>query len=101
MDKNDFKPDVRYTLTWRDEHARLRPLNVYCFRTYETFLVGRETSSPGLLRRIAYADVAKIVDARAAAPEDRLAVPGALLDEKHWQDRTVLEHYSSRPAFGK
>jgi hypothetical protein len=32
---------------------------------------------------------------------DRLAVPAALLDEKHWRDRTVLEHYSSSPALGK
>lgn len=101
MDKQDFRPDTRYTLTWRDENARLRPLNLYCFRTYDAFMVGRETSGPGLLRRIAYADVAKIVDAREAPSGNRLAVPAALLEEKNWRDRTVLEHYSSSPALGK
>lgn len=101
MDKTDFSPDTRYTLTWREAGGRARPLNVYVFRTYETFMVGRETSGPGLLRRISYAEVERIVQAQAAEPADRLAVPAALLDEKSWRDRTELQHYSSSPALGK
>jgi hypothetical protein len=101
MDKHDFKPDTRCMPTRRDEPARLRPLGLYVFRACDTFLVGRQTAGTGCLRRVAYADIARIVDARAAAPADRLAVPGALLEEKHWRDRAVLEHCSSSPALGK
>jgi|APFre7841882724_1041349.scaffolds.fasta_scaffold70016_2 hypothetical protein len=101
MDKSDFAADTRYTLTWHGADGRFRPLNLYVFRTYETFMVGRETSGAGLLRRIPYNEVERIVQAQEAAPADRLAVPAALLDEKYWRDRTELQHYSSSPTLGK
>lgn len=101
MDKNDFHPDARYTLTWREPGGRPRPLNLYVFRVYDNFLVGRETSGPGVMRRVAFEDVERIVQVHDVPPQERLAVPAALLEEKHWRDRTVLQHYSSSPALGK
>lgn len=101
MDKTHFRPDTRCTLTWREGGGRPRPLNLYVFRVYESFLVGRETSGPGVLRRIPYAEIERIVQTHEVPHADRLAVPAALLDEKHWRDRAVLEHYSSSPALGK
>jgi hypothetical protein len=101
MDRQDFHADTRCTLTWREPGGRPRPLNLYVFRAYDAFLVGRETSGGGLLRRIRYADIDRIVAMHEVAPADRLAVPAALLDEKHWRDREVLEHYASSPGLGK
>jgi hypothetical protein len=101
MDHTDFKQDTRCTLTWREGGGRPRPLNVYVFRAYASFLVGRETSGAGVLRRVPYAEIERIVETRDVPHADRLAVPAALLEEKYWRDRAVLEHYSSSPALGK
>jgi hypothetical protein len=101
MDKSDFRPDTRCTLTWREAGGRPRPLNLYVFRVYSSFLVGRESSGAGVLRRVPYAEIERIVQMEDVPHEHRLAVPAALLEEKHWRDRAVLEHYSSSPALGK
>ncbi len=101
MDKAAFKADTRYTLTWKDETGRERPLNVYAYRVYDKFMVVRETSGPGLVRKIALDDVLRIVQETAVAPHARYFLPAAVLDEKNWVDRAEMQHYASAPGLGK
>jgi len=101
MDKSDFNPDSRYTITWRNAAGKVQAGQIYVYRVYDKFLVARMASEAGLLRRIGYDEVAKIVQQTAVLPEQRLALPAALLDEKMWRDRVTMEHYASSPAVGK
>lgn len=101
MDKAAFRPDTRYTLACRDAQGRVRPLNVYVYRTYATFMVVRETSASGLVRKLAYDDVERIVTESAVAPEARFFLPPGILDERTWRDRSVMQHYASAPGRGK
>lgn len=101
MDKSSFKEDTRYTITWRDPSGKLRPANIYVFRAYEKFLIARDTSGDGLLRKINYEDVIKIVQEKPVDKEQRFAIPPAVLDEKAWRERSVMERYSSAPGLGK
>jgi hypothetical protein len=101
MDKAAFRPDTRYTLACRDAQGRIRPLNVYVYRTYETFMVAREAGASGLVRKLAYDAVERIVKEAEVAPEARFFLPPGVLDEKNWRDRTVMQHYASAPGRGK
>ncbi len=101
MDKNDFKPDTRYTIAWRDPDGKVQPANIYVYRVFDSFLVARLTGADGLLRKITYPEILKIVLAKEVEPNQRYAVPGPLLDEKTWRDRVVMAHYSSSPRLGK
>lgn len=101
MDKTDFQPDTRYTITWRDAAGNVRPARIYVYRVYDAFMIARSTGGDALLRKIAYPEVVRIVAAQPVALSDRYAAPTALLDEKNWRDRTVMEHYSTSPARGK
>ncbi|MCG6876953.1 MAG: hypothetical protein LJE97_17830 [Betaproteobacteria bacterium] len=101
MDRAAFKADTRYTLTWRDETGRERPLNVYVYRVYEKFMIVRETSGPGLVRKVAFDDVARIVHETPVPPPARFFLPAAVLDEKNWRERAVMQHYASAPGLGK
>jgi hypothetical protein len=101
MDKQAFKPDTRYTLACRDAAGHVRPLNVYVYRVYDQFMVARETGAAGLVRKIAYAGVERIVKEQAVPPEERFFLPAGVLDEKAWRDREVMQHYASAPGRGK
>ncbi|MBI2754013.1 MAG: hypothetical protein HYX46_10990 [Betaproteobacteria bacterium] len=101
MDKSSFKPDMRYTLTLRDEQGKGRPANLYVYRVYDQFMIARSTSGDGLVRKVNYADIERIVDETAVPPADRYFLPAAVLDEKNWRDRTVMQHYATSPGRGK
>ena len=101
MEKNDFKPDTRYTVTWRDGNGKLRPGNFYVYRVYEKFMIARMTDKSGLLLKIPYDDIVKIVREFPVNKQDQFYIPAAVLDEKVWKDRTVMERYSSAPHLGK
>lgn len=101
MDRNDFQPDTRYTITWRDATGRARPATIYVYRVYDQFMIARPTGDDALLRKIAYPEVLRIVSTQPVAPPDRYAVPAAMLDESNWRERTVMAHYSTSPARGK
>lgn len=77
MDKSSFKPDMRYTLTLRDEQGKARPANLYVYRVYEQFMVARSTSGDGLVRKVNYSDIERIVDETAVAPGERYFLPAA------------------------
>ncbi|MDH5536441.1 MAG: hypothetical protein OEZ08_12860 [Betaproteobacteria bacterium] len=101
MDKNDFQPDTRYTITWGDRQGGSRPATIYVYRAHSEFLVARLVGGDGLLRKITYAEVLKIVAAEPVAPGDRSFVPNAMLDEKTWRDRSVMQHAAGSPQRGK
>jgi len=101
MTKDDFKTDTRYTLTAREASGRLVPLNVYVYRAYKDFMIARETSGAGLVRKIAYSDVVKIVHEHPIEAADRYFLPAQLLEEANWRDRSVMQHYASAPGRGK
>lgn len=101
MDKAAFKPDTRYTLTVRDPGGRSRPANLYVYRVYERFMIARATSGDGLLRKVAYDDVEKIVAESAVPDAERYFLPAAVLDEKNWKDRDVMQVYASAPGRAK
>ncbi|MEW5942406.1 MAG: hypothetical protein AB1710_00970 [Pseudomonadota bacterium] len=101
MDKTAFKPDTRYTITWRAPDGKLRPANIYVYRLYDQFMVARMTDKSGFLHKIPYEEVIRIVQEKPVAERDRFMIPAAVLDEKNWKDRSVMERYSSSPHMGK
>jgi hypothetical protein len=101
VDKSAFKENTRYTITWRAADGKLRPANIYVYKMYESFMIARMTDKSGFLHKIAYEDVTKIVKEMAVSKQDQFYIPGAVLEEKNWKDRTVMERYSSSPHMGK
>lgn len=49
MDKNDFKPDTRYTIAWQPPDGRAQAANIYVYRVFDAFMVARLTGADGLL----------------------------------------------------
>jgi hypothetical protein len=101
MDKKAFNPDTRYTLVHRDATGRSRPMNIYAYRAYAEFLVARDLSGAGLLRKIPYGEIERIVRAEPVAPEARYLLPAGILDERNWRDRAAMQHYATSPGRGK
>lgn len=99
--QKDFRPDTVCTVVLRDAAGRERPASFYVHRAYPEFFVARALEAEGLLRKIAYAEVARVLEAREAAPRERRPLPAALLEERLWRERTELQHYASRPDRGK
>jgi hypothetical protein len=96
-----FRPDTRYTIAWRGADGRVRPARIEVLRTHGDFLIARLTGGDGLLHKIAYADIVKVVDAAAVEPAARCRVPAALLEADVWRERDTMQHYVSSPAKGK
>jgi hypothetical protein len=101
MNKDDFRPDTRCTISWRNPQGRVQAANVYVFKVCERFLIGRLTGDDALLRKIDYQDVLKVVSTTDVAPVDRYALPAAVTDENTWRDRVVMQHYATSPRRGK
>jgi hypothetical protein len=101
VDKSNFKENTRYTITWRSPDGKLRPANIYVYKMFEAAMIARMTDKSGFLYKIAYDDVTKIVMETAVARENQFSIPSAVLDEKVWKDRTMMERYSSSPHMGK
>lgn len=101
MDKNSFQPERRYTITLRDDQGRQRPANIFVYRTYEAFMVVRFVGGDGLLRKLRYESVERIVKEWAPDPDHVFNTPAALLDENTWRDREVMQHYATSPGLGK
>lgn len=101
MDKSEFQPDTRYTITWRNPQGRLQPAAIYVYRVYPSFMIVRMTGGDGLLHKITYPEVEKIVSSAPVAPRDRTFLPAAVLDERAWRDRSTMQHYAGSPQRGK
>jgi len=63
--------------------------------------VARNTAGDGLLRKIRYDSVERIVKTTAVARDEQLAVPEAMLQAAFWKDRETCVAYGSSPARGK
>ena len=101
MNKSNFKENTRYTITWRTADGKLRPANIYVYKMFETAMIARMTDKSGFLYKINYDDITKIVMEIAVSKENEFRIPAAVLDEKIWKDRTMMERYSSSPNMGK
>lgn len=101
MNKLDFTEHNRYTVTLRDSDGRLRPANLYVYRLYDQFMVARMTDHAGLLCRVDYADIVKIVRQAPVAKEDQYLIPDAVLKESTWLERKFMDRYSTSPHIGK
>lgn len=101
MNRQDFEQHTRYTVTLRDASGRLRPANLYVYRLYDRFMIARATDQAGLLYRIDYDDITKVVKQQVVPREDQYLIPEAVLKESMWTDRTVMHRYSTSPHMGK
>ena len=101
MDKSNFKENTRYTITWRTADGKLRPANIYVYKLFDSAMIARMTDKSGFLYKINYTDITKIVMETAVDKENQFSIPAAVLDEKIWKDRTMMERYSSSPHMGK
>ncbi|MCW5576084.1 MAG: hypothetical protein KIT13_08310 [Burkholderiales bacterium] len=101
MDKSDFQAHTRYTVTWQRPGGRAVPASFYVHRTHNSGMIVRFSGADAALRKIAYAEVLRIVTAEAVPPEQQRSIPAALLDEKTWRDRSEMMHYASSPSRGK
>jgi len=100
VEKTEFHENMRYTLTVKDEN-KLRPLNVYIMKLHNDGMIVRLTEKEGILKKILYENVFKIVKSQEVPKQDRFFVPEAVLSEKNWKDRNEIQHYSSAPHMGK
>lgn len=100
MKKDDFKPHTRYTVTWSQD-GKLRPANLYVYRLYDNFMIVRMTDGAGLLRKMGYDEITRIVKQIEVPETDRFFVPEAVLKETTWATRSTMERYSSSPHMGK
>ena len=101
MNKDNFSPNTRYVVTWRNPEGKLRPANLYVYQLYDDCMIARMVDANGLLHKIPYTDIVKIVSQQAVPENDRFRIPVAVLDAKNWKDRTVKDRYSSSPGSGK
>lgn len=101
MNKSNFHENTRYAITLKDESGRLRPANIYVYKLHDDFMIARFTDKSGMLNKIPYDKVVKIVKTVEVAPEARFMVPDIMLSAKTWQTRTSMQTYSSSPRVGK
>jgi hypothetical protein len=103
LDKNQFMKDGHYAVTLRSAEGRLRPANVYVHRLEDAYMIVRHTSGPdvGLLIKLRYDDVVKIVRKHPVLDRKRFMIPEAMLKPKLWESRDSMRAYSSAPGLGK
>lgn len=103
MDKNEFKKDGHYAVTLRTTAGRLRPANIYVHRLEDDYMIARHTSGAdsGLLIKLRYDDVVKIVRTHPVLDRKRFMIPEAMLKPQLWESRDSMRTYSSAPGLGK
>ncbi|WP_248886359.1 hypothetical protein [Acidithiobacillus acidisediminis] len=101
MNRSDFKEHTRITVTWKDKEGKLRPGNFYVYALLKDAMIVRATDKDGLLRKLGFGDVLRVVKCQDVAPQDRYMIPDEILKESNWKDRDVMMRYSSSPHRGK
>jgi hypothetical protein len=103
MEKSDFAKDGHYSVTLQVPSGHLRPANLYVHRLEETYMIARHTSGAdvGLLVKLAYSDITRIVKTHPVSDAKRFMIPEALLKPKLWESRDRMKVYSSAPGLGK
>lgn len=103
MEKSDFEVNGHYSVTLRGADGRLRPANLYVHLLADAYMIARHTSGGdvGMLVKLGYDDVVKLVRKLPVADRKRFMLPEALLKPKVWETRTSMRAYSSAPGLGK
>ena len=101
MDRSDFEENTRITVSYKDKNGKVRPGNFYVYKCFDEFMIVRSTDNDGLLRKLPYEDVVKVVRTRPVDREHLYAVPDDILDHSIWKDRETMFHYASSPGRGK
>lgn len=101
MNKGHFKENTRYAVTIKDENRTLRPTNIYIYRLYPDYMIARHMSTNGLLFKISYHNIVKIVKEIPVAPEARFMVPEMVLNPDNWENKSQMVVYGSSPGVGK
>jgi hypothetical protein len=103
VDKSAFSKDGHYAVTLRSPDGRLRPANIYVHRTEDDYMIARHTSGPdvGLLIKLGYANVVRIVRTHPVPDRKRFMIPEAMLKRQLWETRDTMRTYSSGPGLGK
>jgi hypothetical protein len=101
VEKTDFNEGTKYAVTLKTEDGRLRPANFFVYKLFDEFMIVRMTDKGGLLHKIAYPDVVKIVKTIQVASAKHFMLPAAMLDPKAWKDRNTMQAYGSAPGLGK
>jgi hypothetical protein len=103
VDKGAFETHGHYAVTLRSRDGQLRPGNIYVHRLEDAYLIVRHTSGPdlGLLVKLRYDDVVKIVRKHPVLDRKRFMIPEAMLKPKLWETRDTMRAYSSAPGLGK
>ncbi|ANB01226.1 hypothetical protein [Ectothiorhodospira sp. BSL-9] len=104
MDKKAFAVDTQYAVTLRDATGRLRPANLYVHQLFDQDMIARRTdggAQSGLLFKIPYKDVARVVRTVPVSDKKRFMLPEAMLKPKLWENRSSMAAYSSSPGLGK
>ena len=101
MNKEDFSTHSRYVVTWHSREGKLRPANLYVYQLFADSLIARVLDTDGLLHKIPYTDIVRIVRQQPVPASMQFRVPAAILEEKSWKDRDIMHHYSSGPGQGK
>ena len=101
MDRSDFQENTRITVSYKDKDGKLRPANFYVYKLFDEFMIVRSTDNDGLLRKLAYSDIAKLVKQKPVDRNHLYAVPDDILHHSIWQNRDTMFHYASAPGRGK
>ncbi len=103
MEKSDFQVDGHYAVTLKDGNGKLRPANIYVHHMEDDYMIARNTSGGdvGLLFKLPYGDVVKLVRTHKVLDRKKFMVPEAMLKAKLWETRDSMRTYSSAPGLGK
>ncbi len=103
MEKSDFATNGHYAVTLRNREGKLRAANLYVHRLEDEYLIARHTSGSdvGLLVKLGYDDVVRIVRTHPVLDKKRFMIPDAMLKPKIWATRDSMRTYSSAPGLGK
>ncbi|HSP01175.1 MAG TPA: hypothetical protein VLN90_06905 [Thioalkalivibrio sp.] len=103
MEQSNFSVDNQYSVTLKDASGKLRPANIYVYRLYDDYMIARRTDGPnsGMLFKIAYGDITKIVKTIKVLDKKRFMLPEAMLKPKIWETRDTMMTYASAPGLGK
>lgn len=103
MDKEAFQVDQQYAITLQDANGKLRPANIYVHHLFDNDMIVRRTdgADTGMLFKIPYSRVTKIVRTVPVMDVKRFMLPKAMLSPKLWESRDSMSAYSSSPNLGK
>ncbi|OOG22493.1 hypothetical protein B1C78_14975 [Thioalkalivibrio denitrificans] len=103
MDKSRFTADTRYSVTLREADGKLRAASIYVHRLFDDYMIARRIDGAqlGMLFKIPYQDIVRIVRVIPVADEQRFMVPDAMLNPKVWETRDTMMAYGSSPGLGK